>query len=610
MNIRKHKEQLFYRNNFGIKAALLALLCLTTACANNPPQSQDAGLEQPTDTVAAEDKQQSAESSAVDAKEMEILRIKPERPEIELSGDILYKLLLAEIAGHRGKLDVSVDNYLELARQTMDPEVIERATRISVYARDNEAATEAASLWAKVDPDSPDAHQVLAVMAIRAGNIDKAIEHLEVLMDPAYGKLDQKLWMIANFLGREKDQEIVLQVLERLMAKHQDNVDAMFAYAHVITRMGNMDKAEEILERVLELSPDNENVAISYVTLLQRQDKTTEALSWLENKLKENSADNFNLHLTYARLLADARRYEEARREFEILVEQKPNNTDILYALGLLYMESEDIAASEKYFKRLALQKGRRSEANYYLGRIEEDRQNDDKAAGYYQFVEQSEHYLDAQTRLALILARQNKVDKAREHLRSIPVNNEQEANLLLQVEAEMLVELERYEEARDVFTRELEKKFNPDLLYSRAMLAEKMNRLDLLEQDLKLIIEQDPNNAQALNALGYTLADRTERYEEAHEYIRRALEVSPDDFYILDSMGWVLYRLGRLDEAVGYLRRAMQLNPDPEIAAHLGEVLWVLGDKQEARNIWETALQETPDDSHLLEVLERFPTN
>ena len=170
-----------------------------------------------------------------------------------------------------------------------------------------------------------------------------------------------------------------------------------------------------------------------------------------------------------------------------------------------------------------------------------------------------------------------------------------------------MLTDEQRYEDALAVYSDALENNPDPDLLYSRAMLAEKMDRLDILERDLKKILEQDPNHAQALNALGYTLADRTDRYEEAYTFIKKALDLKPDDFYILDSMGWVLYRLGRLDESVKYLNKALTERQDPEIAAHLGEVLWVKGDKAAAREIWEAALQQTPEDTRLLDVIKRF---
>jgi tetratricopeptide (TPR) repeat protein len=206
-----------------------------------------------------------------------------------------------------------------------------------------------------------------------------------------------------------------------------------------------------------------------------------------------------------------------------------------------------------------------------------------------------------------VVLSKQGQIDEGLEKIRNIQTTNPTDRVILIQAESEILTEAERLDEAMAVYNKALADNNDPDLLYSRAMLAEKMGRLDALENDLKTILTDDPDNAQALNALGYTLADRTDRYQEAYELISRALELNPDDFYVLDSMGWVLYRLGRLDEAVVHLRRALEIRNDPEVAAHLGEVLWVIGDKQAARKIWDTALQDTPDDARLLKVINRF---
>lgn len=170
-----------------------------------------------------------------------------------------------------------------------------------------------------------------------------------------------------------------------------------------------------------------------------------------------------------------------------------------------------------------------------------------------------------------------------------------------------MLAEARHFQDAMDVYDKALQKGYDEDLLYSRAMLAEKMDRLDVLEMDLRAILDKDPKNSQALNALGYTLADRTDRYDEAYDLIERALEISPNDFFVLDSMGWILYRLGRLDEAIEFLNKALSVKNDPEIAAHLGEVLWVKGDKEAAQAIWDTALRETPNDDRLRKVINRL---
>jgi len=286
---------------------------------------------------------------------------------------------------------------------------------------------------------------------------------------------------------------------------------------------------------------------------------------------------------------------------------QAPDNIEVIYALGLLYLQANRLAEAEGYLQRLADQAERLDDASYYLGRIEQERKDYGKASAWYRGVQSGENYFDAQVRLAMLIAKQGQLAEARAHLRSIRTNGEKESAILIQAEAELLTEDKRLDAAMQVYDAALRDTYNTDLLYARAMLAEKMNRLDRMEEDLRRILVNEPDNAQALNALGYTLADQTDRYQEALGLIQRALELRPADFYILDSMGWILYRMGRLSDAIVYLRKAMQLRPDPEIAAHLGEVLWITGDKEGAKAVWDTALQATPEDSQLLDVIRRF---
>ena len=555
-------------------------------------------------TVAPVDSGPEPEEADAQAR---ITGIEPVRPRIALTEHLLYKLLVAEMAGHRGMLDTSIEYYLDLARETGDHRIVERAARIAVYARDDAAALAAARLWVELDPRNPDPHQVLAIMKLRTGDLEQAAEHLQDIFAYSEGAADEKLWMIANLLGSEKNKDAVLNVMEKLVASQDNSPAALYAFAHVAARLEDLERSRELLEDTLALAPDNDNAALSYISILQRLDREQEALSWLERELAQRGEDGFNLRMAYARLLMEVRQFDKALDQFELLVAREPENIDVLYALALLYLQSNRLEQAETLFKKLSAQEHLTDTANYYLGRIAEEKRQYDEAGDWYQGVYKGEHYFDAQVRLAMLLARKGQVDEARNHLQSIQSRSGQQALVIVQAEGDLLIQAERYEEAIAVYTKALEDGYNPDLLYARAMAAEKIGRLDLLEEDLRLILENEPDHAQALNALGYTLADATDRHAEAYELIKKALELRPTDFYILDSMGWVLYRLGRLDEAIEYLRKALSIRQDPEIAAHLGEVLWVRGEREQAREIWETALQQTPEDTRLLDVIERF---
>ena len=536
-----------------------------------------------------------------------IIRIEPVRPKIALTEELLYKLLIAEIAGHRGLLDISIQNYLDLARSTRDYRIVERTARIAVYARDDAAALAAARLWVELDPRNPDPHQVLAVMKLRAGDLEQAALHLQDIFTYSDGEADERLWMIANLLGSENDKQAVLDIMEKLVVSQNNSPGALYAFAHVAAKLEDLERSRELLEETLAQAPDNDNAALSYISILQRLGREQEALAWLEQQLAKREENDFNLRMAYARLLMEFRQFDKAVDQFELLAGREPGNPDVLYALGLLYLQSNRLDDSETLFKKLSTRENLTDVANYYLGRIAEEKRRYDEASAWYQGVHNGEHYFDAQVRLAMLLARKGEVDEARNHLGSIRQQSGQQALIIVQAEGELLVQAERYEEAIAVYSEALEDQYDADLIYARAMAAEKIGRLDMLETDLRTILRHEPDHAQALNALGYTLADATDRLTEAYELIKKALALRPSDFYILDSMGWVLYRLGRLDEAVEYLRKAISIRQDPEIAAHLGEVLWVRGEREQAKEVWEAALQLTPEDSRLLDVIERF---
>ena len=594
----------FIKIKVGIAGVIAIALFFVSACTVIPGQSTDQSVALTDATIeAAQAQEGEPAASGIPAKKSE-----PERPKIELTEELLFKLLVAEIAGQKNHLNTSVEHYLDLARTTRDPLLISRATRIAVYARDDAAAREAASLWVEIDPENSDAHQVLAVMAVREGNTAKALEHLEIILksNGQETELSQQLWMVANLLGRERDKVQVKLILEELMSNHQNDSDILFAYAQVLTRLGELPKAREILEHVLALKPDNENAVMTYVAVLNQLGLETESLAWLESALEKNE-DNFSLRIFYARILTDLQRFDEAGRQFEILLINDPVNSDVLFSLGLLSLHANKLDEAGIYFTRLAETEGHIDDAGYYLGRIAEEEDDLEKADDWYRSVSSGKNYFDAQIRIGMLLAMQGNIEKARTHLYKIRTHNDREKNTLIQAEAEILTDIKRYQEAMAVYDEALKDKDDADLLYSRAMLAEKMDRLDILERDLRAIIAKDADNSQALNALGYTLADRTERFDEAYEFIKRALEISPNNYFVLDSMGWILYRQGRLDEAIEYLNKALAKRNDPEIAAHLGEVLWVKGDKKAAQEIWDTALQEAPDDDRLRNVINRL---
>ncbi len=521
--------------------------------------------------------------------------------------DAVYRVLVAEFAGRRGELPLALDNYLSVARRTRDPAVAERAVRIAVYARDPERAIEAAQLWAAAAEPDHEARQVLGALLVRA---DRLPEAKQVLTDLAAERAEDDPAIfprIANMLSRERSGSASVTVMEAVVSGHSDNVEAQFAYAQLLGRFGEFDKAVGVVQRLRGLDPDNEQVAVYEAQVLKRQNRDAEAIERLGAYVGEHP-DADTARLTYARLLVDAKRYDEAREEFRLLAESAPENTDIAYALGLLLLQTNDLTAAEEQFLKLVDVPDRRSTAWYYIAQIQENTNRPQEALESYRRVDRGEHELNAQIRVAVLVADGGDIAAARRHLHALRGRNRQESVRIFRAEAEILTRAEELDTAMTVYDEALDE-FPKDtgLLYARAMLAARLDRIDVVERDLRDVLEREPDNGDALNALGYTLADRTERYEEAYELIKRAYELKPDDHYVVDSMGWVLYRLGRLDEAIRHLRRALELKPDPEVAAHLGEVLWVAGDRDGAKQVWTTALEERPEDKRLLDVMQRF---
>ena len=523
----------------------------------------------------------------------------------EFTKNELYRLLVAEFAAKRDDMPRAIREYISVAATSRDIAVAERAVRLAMNAGDESGSLEAARIWSSISPESSKATQVYGALLLRAGKLDEAIAQFETIVTdsgPAAG-----FDTVSEVLSRERDKKSAMEAMRRLTAPFGGNPHALYAFAKLAARAGELEQATELLESLLSIDPNHERGVVFYARVLQQTGNITAALETLERGLEKNQ-DSQAVRMTYARLLVDAKHYDEARQQFEVLTEQAPDNVDVRYALGLLLLQTNHPQDAKIHFEFLTDFPERRVTAHYYLGQIAETADDLEAARMAYSRVDRGEHFLNAHIRIAVILAKLGETEKARQHLDGIPRQDAEQDIRIYRAEAEILSRNDQLEEAMDVYDRALDEYAGQaDLLYARAMLAEKLDRLDILERDLRAILSDKPDHAEALNALGFTLADRTDRYDEALVLLERALELKPDDFYVIDSMGWVLYRVGRLEEAIEYLRRAFSISEDPEVAAHLGEVLWVMGRKEAAREIWDTALQTTPDDEMLLEVIKRF---
>jgi tetratricopeptide (TPR) repeat protein len=516
-------------------------------------------------------------------------------------------MMLAEVALQRGQPHIAVQTYLELARETRDPRIAQRATEVAWNARFNSAALEAAGIWLQVDPGSAQARQVIAALLVNQARIADAQPHLEKWIATGRDSVGQSFLQLSALLARHKDKPEVLKLMQALAQPYSDVPEARLAVAQAAWNAENEPLALEEARATLKLKPDWELAALFVGQVLQRR-SDEEALRYLEGYLWDYPKAR-DARLNYARLLVNTKNYPEARRQFELLVADYPQNADVGMAVALLAMQSNDYDAAETQLKRvLELNYKDPDLVRFYLGQLNEERKRFDEALKWFATVTQGEQFITAQARYAGILAKQGKLPEARKHLQEAGARDTQQRVQLTQAEAQLLRDASAYQEAFDVLGQALAKMPNyPDLLYDHAMAAEKVNRLDILEANLKQLIKLRPDHAHAYNALGYTLADRNQRIEEAHRLIETALKLSPEDPFIQDSMGWVLYRMGRGKEGLDYLQRAFKQRPDPEIAAHLGEVLWVLDQRDEAKKIWAESLKAHPANEVLQGTVKRF---
>jgi len=563
--------------NLKLPLLLLSLVSLS-ACAQTPATSEKA-------KVPAEDARQHP----------------------ALTEQVLYQMLLGEIAGQRGDLKLATDAYADLAQKTRDPRVAKRGTEIAVYARQGGQARQLSELWVTLEPESIKARQALISILVGEGRLAEARPHLEALLKLEEARVGAAFMQLHTLLYRHKDKKAVLDLITDLAASYPLLPEARLAIAQAAWNAGQQSGAMKALDEALRLKPGWETAALFRGQVLQK-DGDAAVLGFWEEFLDQHPGAS-EVRLAYAKALARAGKYPESRAAFARLLTDMPDNPDTYLAIGLLALQMDDLDAAETHLKA-ALDKGYHDESQVklYLGQVEENRKRFDMALNWYRSVVPGPHHLTAQLRAAQALGRMDRLDEARALLAGLAAPDKASQVEIVQTEAQLLRDARHYQQAFDVLSQGLEKlPATPEILYDRAMAAEKLGRLDVLEGDLRQLIKLQPNHAHAYNALGYTLADRTDRTAEAVELIRQALVLAPEDPFILDSMGWVLFKDRRLDEAETYLRRAYAARPDPEIAAHLGEVLWMKGKRGEAGSIWQGALQAHPDNEVLKETLSRL---
>ncbi len=532
----------------------------------------------------------------------------PVSPEIEKRAELMYQILAGEITGKLGDLEQAKQHYLEAAKLSDDPQISARTAKIALYAQDYDLAMKAVDRWVELEPDNVEALRMAGVLHVQMGEPEKAAKYLAQVIDAAGKDAYETSFAHLNLLfGGDAVSADELKTMDLLRQRYPDVIHAHQAYAEMAYRAHDYEAALQGAEAALQLDPGNRKAQIvRYRSMLALGE---EGLALLGMKqLVDADADDVELRHNYARMLVQAKRYGQALAEYERMITKRPDDMDLIYSAALLEIELGRTESARKRLLRLSESPNHRSEAFFYLGILEDEQGNTDKAIEWLSRIQEGDYYFEAHSRIATIMAKNGQIEEARNYLHNLQqqaASEEKKLQLYL-LEGELIRDMEGPQQAYNFYS-ELLKTYpdHSDLLYARAMVAENIDRIDWLERDLKKVLRKEPKNATALNALGYTLADRTDRYQEAYEYIEQALKLRPDDPAIIDSMGWVKYRMGDLDAAERYLEKAYRITPDAEIAAHLMEVYWKRGKQQEAEKVLAEALKASPDDEKLLQVRE-----
>ncbi|HEY4373191.1 MAG TPA: tetratricopeptide repeat protein [Burkholderiales bacterium] len=577
--------------------SLFALLpaVVLAACAQAPTQQRTAAARVSSDPPPPSARVMRAQTPAAAL------------PSVDLTPEILDELMTADIGDQRGYTAQAYSIYIRLAERTRDPRLARRAAEIAAEDRDDEKALRALKLWVETDPDNAEARLNLARLQLVTGHGDEAEPHLEKLLASGEISVTDVFSQIYRYLARNPDRKATLSIIQRLAAKYQNVPEARLAVARAAAAANEDDLAVSEARAASQLKPDWElPVLISSSILAKRS--ATEAGAELK-KFVDANPKALEAHLAYARALYGEKKYAEATAEFRAMDRASPNNPNVLFPLGLLALDAHDYPSAETYLKKLLDTDVRdRDQVYIYLGQAAVEQKKYGQARDWWKQVGRGEQFITAQARIADTYAKEGKMDQARAFLHDVPATSNQQRVQLVLAEAQILREANMNKEAFDLLEKSLDKlPNNPDLLYESAMTAEKLDKLDIQESQLKKLIQLKPDYAHAYNALGYSWADRNERLGEARDLIEKALKIAPDDAAIIDSMGWVLYRLGDMKRAVELLQRAYEARPDPEIAAHLGEVLWQSNRHADAQRVWREARAKAPNDESLISTMKRF---
>jgi tetratricopeptide (TPR) repeat protein len=519
-----------------------------------------------------------------------------------------YHVMVGEMAAGRQQPKRAAEEFLQALDFKADASLAARATALAITAGDDDLALRAARKWQTADPTSMDAREVITRLALRLGLDEDAYAECASIVTDHPGGLDDGLRHVALLLAQEPQKSAQgLALMQRLVAQYPKLPGAYQAQGLLALRFGQPDVAEHAAREALKLKPQSKEASLLLVGALVKKNDLGGADEVMEALLK-NSAGGTELRLGYARLLIESDQQEHGRDQLEKVLKSDPGNADAHYALGLLELDQRKPEQAEPHFQFLAKKAEHQADGEYFLGRIAELRGQPQLALAHYEKVTTGGQALDASVRRAAMLAKLGKLDEATTTLEEMRDQFPPLADRFILAEGQILFDAAAYDRALALYNDALkDSPDDADLLYSRSLVYERSNRLADAEGDLRKILEKTPDDARALNALGYTLTVHSDRLDEADKLVSKALQLTPEDPAVIDSMGWLRFRQGHPQEALPLLLKAYKEFPDAEVAAHLSEVLWTLGQKEEARSLLAQASKGDPENPVLRDTVKRL---
>lgn len=521
--------------------------------------------------------------------------------------EVLYLLMAAELAGQRNQYDLALDAYLQAAKRVDDARIAERAVKIGMFLKDEKRTREALEIWMSKDPDNLPAKKFAALMAIKKSDHKVAVENLDAIFreDPA-GFEGGMLEMI-KVLEKEGRSQFIFDVLEDLNKQHPEQSNLLFLQAVLASILRDNELAQQKISQVLELQPDWNKAIIFQAQLAGRSGDMAKAREYLEKAVKQ-APDDKQLRKMLLEVLVNTGAYDDAIKLYQTVLDENPDDGEALFTIALIHMQQNQLDKAEGYFEKALGKSEWEGQASFYLGKIELDRQNPAKALIWFDRAEASGYGFEADMAAVSLLLSQKELNGAEVRIKKMDGKYPDQHLRILMMKAELYNQWGKYQEAYDVLSVALQDApDNRDVLYARALIAERLGKLDVLETDLLKILAKKPDDVGALNALGYTLTDRTERFDEAEKYLLKAIQLQPDEAVIIDSYGWLQFKRGKYDLALEYLKKAYEKQQENEIAAHIAEVLWTTGKEKEAKAFFELIFKKFPEDEYLLKFKKRF---